>query len=245
MLSQTGLYIDIATKQLAPDATEFTPANVLWSDAAEKHRWIQLPAGAQIDRPTWITGSSRSARSSSRSSRSTASASRRASSGASPIPAIARWTTLFGAYVWNDSESEATFMEDGADNMRGTDHDAPAADTCWKCHVGEAGHILGFSALQLGDVSALPLTDASRHDVRGAECGARLSPRELRALPQPERQRVVDSHMVLRLDVGEHDAMATQIYQTTVGVPLEQWIDRGYTTRIVAGDPDKSAVTCG
>jgi hypothetical protein len=31
------------------------------------------------------------------------------------------------------------------------------------------------------------------------------------------------------------------IVMTTVGVALEQWIGRGYTYRIVAGDPDQSA----
>ena len=48
--------------------------------------------------------------------------------------------------------------------------------------------------------------------------------------------------MVLRLDVEEHDATATQIYQTTVGVDLQQWTNHGYAKRIVPGDPDSSAI---
>jgi mono/diheme cytochrome c family protein len=58
----------------------------------------------------------------------------------------------------------------------------------------------------------------------------------------PNGSAWVDSHMVLRLGVDEHDVTTSQIYQTTVGVELEQWIDRGYTYRIVAGDPDASAI---
>jgi hypothetical protein len=242
LLSQTGLYKDIATKQLVDGTMEFTPANVLWSDAAEKHRWIQLPGDAQIDstdmdhwvfpvgtkffkefaldgkrletRLIWRVGDS----------------------------GDREKDTLVGAFVWNDDESDATFVVDGQDDVRGTPHDAPAADTCWKCHVGEAGHILGFSALQLGDVSTVPLTVqpgvtfAAPNAALGylhANCGH---------CHNPDGSAWVDSHMILRLDVDEHDVATTKIYQSTVGVPLEQWIGRGYTTRIIAGDPDNSAV---
>jgi len=241
-LSETPLYKDIATKTLANGTIEFTPANVLWSDAAEKHRWIQLPPGTQIDSSNmdhWVF----------------------------PVGTVffkefdldgKRLETrivwhvadtgnretdyLLGAYVWDDTETDATFEKDGAQDIRGTDHDAPAADTCWRCHVGEAGHVLGFSALQLGDTSAWPLTVqpgvtfAAPNAALGylhANCGH---------CHNPDGSAWVDSHMVLRLDTSEHDATTTQIYQTTVGVPLEQWIGRGYTTRIIAGDPDNSAV---
>ena len=241
-LSQTPLYKDIASKTLADGTIEFTPANILWSDGAEKHRWIQLPPGTQIDSTDmdhWVF----------------------------PVGTVffkefdldgKRLETrmvwhvsdtgnrevdfLLGAYVWDDTESDATFVKDGAQDIRGTDHDAPTADTCWRCHVGEAGHILGFSALQLGDTSAWPLTVqpgvtfTAPNPALGylhANCGH---------CHNPNGSAWVDSHMILRLDVDEHDATTTQIYQTTVGVPLEQWIGRGYTTRIIAGDPDNSAV---
>jgi hypothetical protein len=48
--------------------------------------------------------------------------------------------------------------------------------------------------------------------------------------------------MVLRLDVDERDAVQNQIYETTVGQPLEQWIGRGFDYRVVAGDPASSAL---
>jgi len=242
MLSQTGLYTDIASKQLVPGTTEFTPANVLWSDAAEKHRWIQLPDTAQIDSTDmnhWVfpVGT--------KFFKEFALDGKRLETRLIwRVNATGDRETdyLVGAYVWNDSESDATFMVDGQDDIRGTDHDAPAADTCWRCHVGEAGHVLGFSAEQLGDTSAWPLTVqpgvtfAAPNAALGylhANCGH---------CHNPNGSAWVDSHMILRLDVAEHDAMSTQIYQTTVGVPLEQWINRGYTTRIIAGDPDHSAV---
>jgi hypothetical protein len=241
-LSETGLYSDIATKQLAPGTLEFAPTNVLWSDAAVKDRWIQLPAGARIDssdmdhwrfpvgtklfkqfslddkrletRVIWRIGDS---------------GNREAD-------------TLVGAYVWDDAEAEATFAVGGANDLRGTDHDAPSAETCWRCHLGEPGNVLGFSALQLGDVSALPLTDLPAEPFAAPNSALGYLHANCGHCHNPNGAAWADSRMILRLDVGERDALATKIVQTTVGVPLEQWIGRGYSFRIVAGDPAASAI---
>src|SRR5690348_7403123 len=157
-LSQTPLYKDIAQKTVTDGTIEFAPANPLWSDAAEKYRWIQLPSGAQIDSTDmdhWVFPVGTvffkefdldGKRLETRMIWHVADTGNRETD------------YLVGAYVWDDSETDATFEKDGAQDIRGTDHDAPAADTCWRCHVGEAGHILGFSALQLGDTSTWPLT---------------------------------------------------------------------------------------
>src|SRR5579883_3455610 len=48
-LECTGLYADIASKALAPRARSYAPATPLWSDGAEKQRWIALPPGTTID----------------------------------------------------------------------------------------------------------------------------------------------------------------------------------------------------
>src|SRR5262249_9205898 len=48
-LSETGLYADIATGELASDVVAYTPAFALWSDGAAKQRWIWLPDGERID----------------------------------------------------------------------------------------------------------------------------------------------------------------------------------------------------
>ncbi|MDB4955125.1 MAG: hypothetical protein JWO36_2694 [Myxococcales bacterium] len=243
-LSDTGLYADFASKQLAEGSMQFAPANVLWSDAAVKVRWIQLPPGSQVDTHDmnhwqFPVGTKFFKEFSLDGKRlETRLIWRVADTG------NREHDTLLGAYVWDDTESEAYFARDGAENLRGTPHDAPAADTCWRCHVGEAGHVLGFSALQLGDVSALPLSNppptgttfAAPNAAEGylhANCGH---------CHNPDGGAWVDSHMILRLDVEERDAATTMSVQTTVGAPLEQWIGHGFTDRIVAGDPDHSAV---
>jgi hypothetical protein len=243
-LSQAGIYTDIGAKMLNPKLVPFAPNNVLWSDAAVKLRWFQLPDGAQIDSSDmnhwkFPVGTKFFKEFSLDGKRlETRLIWRVADTG------NFEKDTLVGSYLWNDTESEATFSKDGGTNLRGTQHDAPSADTCWKCHVGEAGHILGLSALQTGDVSALPLsspppagtTFAAPNTALGylhANCGHCHNPRG---------GGWQDSRMVLRLDVEERDVMTTQIAQTTVGHDLETWLNHGYDKRIVAGDPDQSAL---
>src|SRR6187402_1280781 len=48
-LSETGLYADMATQQVAPEHLAFSPQYPLWTDGAAKRRWIYLPAGTSID----------------------------------------------------------------------------------------------------------------------------------------------------------------------------------------------------
>jgi mono/diheme cytochrome c family protein len=243
-LSETGLYSDFANKVVADGTIAFAPVNVLWSDAAVKLRWLQLPPGAKVntavmDHWEFPVGTRLFKEFSLDGKRlETRIIWRVRDTGNREVD------TLLGAYVWDDTESEATFAPMGADNLRGTEHDAPSADTCWRCHVGESGHILGFSALQLGTLDALPLTDpppagtvyAAPNPALGylhANCGH---------CHNPNGSGWVDSKMILRLDVDETDATTSKAYQTTVGVALTHWIGNGYTDRIVAGDPDASAI---
>lgn len=243
-LSRTGLYADFESKTLAATVIEFAPRNILWSDAADKRRWIQLPAGATIDSSSmdhwnfpvgtkWF---------------------KEFSLGGKRLETRLIWRvadtgdreqdTLFGSYVWDDSETEATFEKDGAVNLRGTQHDAPSADACWKCHIGEPGRALGFSALQLPDLSALPLSDPPAAGTTYGAPNAALGYLHANCghCHNPSGSAWATSGMVLRLDVGERDVATSQVYRTTVGVPLENWLNHGYTNRIVAGDPDTSAL---
>jgi hypothetical protein len=49
LLSQPGLYADIATQTVAEDHLPYAPQYPLWSDGATKRRWIYLPPGTAID----------------------------------------------------------------------------------------------------------------------------------------------------------------------------------------------------
>src|SRR5262245_30688341 len=48
-LSETGLFADVARESLAPDIIAYAPRFQLWSDGADKRRWLWLPPGARID----------------------------------------------------------------------------------------------------------------------------------------------------------------------------------------------------
>ena len=241
-LSETGLYSDFAGRVVADGTRVFAPNNVLWADGSTKVRWIQLPEGAEIDTTDmdhWLfpVGTKWFKEFSLAGKRlETRLIWRVADTG------DRERDTLLGSYVWDDTETEATFAKDGAMNLRGTDHDAPAADTCWKCHIGEPGRALGFSALQLGDVSGLPLsapppagtTFAAPEPAQGylhANCGH---------CHNPNGGAWANSSLILRLDVAERTAATTKLVQTTVGVDIQQWLGHGYTKRIVAGDPTSS-----
>src|SRR5690348_229412 len=51
-LSETGLYSNIATGELSPGVLAYSPQFQLWSDGAEKRRWILLPDAQPIDTST-------------------------------------------------------------------------------------------------------------------------------------------------------------------------------------------------
>src|SRR5690606_34275934 len=48
-LSETGLYRDIRKGELAEGVRFYVPRFELWTDGAEKRRWIALPPGTRID----------------------------------------------------------------------------------------------------------------------------------------------------------------------------------------------------
>jgi len=151
-LAETGLYADFATKAIAPHAREYEPRYPLWSDGAEKRRFVyltecgtidsssmddwQLPVGARAWKEFSIGGKRLETRFMHRHGPSTKD-------------------ILYATYVWNDAETSATLVLDGATNVLGTGHDVPDQLGCKRCHGpapakgGLPSRFLGFSALQL------------------------------------------------------------------------------------------------
>jgi hypothetical protein len=254
-LSETGLYRDIARKELASDLIDFAPAHVLWSDGADKDRYLRLPEGTRIDTSDmdhWRLPVG-------------AQLFKSFSVGGMVIETrlIERIAATgdrdddfwVGAFVWRADDSDADFAADGAEDARGTDHDVPDVKTCWLCHRGQPGAALGVQALQLSNdddtIGALAASDLLSDPPDGsfsapgtgtvqaalgylhANCGH---------CHNPLGAARVDTDMDLQLSVFDRVPEDTRTYRTTVGVELEYFESDDYVYRVVAGDPAASGL---
>ncbi len=150
-LSETGLYSNIATGELSPGVLAYTPQFALWSDGAEKRRWMLLPNAEQIDTGNmdewlfpegtklWKEFSVGGVRVETRLLEKRG-------------PNDGDWRSL--AYVWRPDDADAIAAPLGEIDAHHTDHDVPAAGECLACHGGRRSFILGFSAVQLAAPAA-------------------------------------------------------------------------------------------
>ncbi|MET0285023.1 MAG: hypothetical protein ABW352_11150 [Polyangiales bacterium] len=242
LLSELGLYADFASKTLAPDLIAYEPSYALWSDGAEKHRWLRLPAGARIDdsdpdRWQFPVGAVLFKEFRTPDQRLETRVIARVGAGERDY--------FFGAFVWRDDESDAELAWDGASNVRGSAHDVPDTKQCGTCHNGEAGRVLGVSAVQTPRLNLPTTTTHAPYEVPGdaaqaqalgylhANCGHCHNPR---GSARP------DTDLNLRLSVAERTVEETTPYRSSVGVKLQSFMGSTLTTRVVAGEPEQSGV---
>jgi hypothetical protein len=152
-LRETGLYSDFDEEILAPGVREFTPAFQLWSDSAEKRRWVYLPPGSQINSSNmdywgypvgtrlWKEFRRDGVRVETRMLYKT-----RAGTGPSA------W--IMRTFVWNEEQTDAALVRGGLDDAGGTGHDVPSEIECLRCHGSVPDFVLGFSAVQLDHAGA-------------------------------------------------------------------------------------------
>jgi hypothetical protein len=168
LLSETGLYTGRGTSEIDPRNRPFSPQYPLWSDGAEKSRWIRLPEGATIDASNvdrWdFPEGTRFWKEFRFNGRKVETRLLRKNGDGS-------WT--FASYAWNEDQSDAILapaegLANVAEIAPGKFHSIPPVSDCRACHdPGEAlrTEILGFSALQLstdrdpGAPHAEPLRD--------------------------------------------------------------------------------------
>jgi hypothetical protein len=239
-LAETGLYCDIATKTIAPGVKEFQPQFVLWSDGAEKIRWISLPPGTQIDTSNpdhwsfpvgtrfWkefrYNGKPVETRLISRYG-----------SGANDF--------LYAAYQWSADGKTATLVPVGGatdvaplgPGAEGPMHDIPSQVECGTCHGKLSERILGFSAIQVShSLSGENMTSLIRDHLLTAppEAGSYTVPGN-----QVERPALGSLHancgnchndsptgatpgyFRMRLLVGNTTVESTDTYKTAVNIP--------------------------
>ena len=147
----TGLCDDPGCQTINPDIIEYTPRFPLYADGASKRRWMQLPAGTQIDTSNmdawkfpvgtkfwkeFAVGPTRVE-------------TRFITKVLEDDAAANAWQ--FIAYIWNTTQDGTTVVNAGQQDVNGTTHDVPSKGNCKDCHESQPGRVLGFQAIQLDD----------------------------------------------------------------------------------------------
>jgi hypothetical protein len=258
-LECTGLYASIRGKRTAPGAVTFAPSSFLWSDGAEKHRWIYLPKGTQIDSSSpnqwnFPVGT--------RVWKEFKVGDKRVETRIFYKTRADRWRRA--TYIWNDDESQADFTYGEDLDLDNGPYHVPEQEECDDCHDGQKDRLLGFDAVSLGLPNAQGLTlkklwedgwlsdEPERLELEIGDDGTGRAAEALAILHincgvschnDTTRRTANLSDQNFRLDVTKLDGRAPDetwnIFRTAVGQPAEgtQW---GEAVRIVPGDPDAS-----
>ncbi len=159
-LQCTGLYSDWASKTVASDLTLYDPGLHLWSDGADKMRWIHLPPGQKIDTTNmdeWTFPVGTKVFKEFSLPLGDASTETR-------IETRMLWKQGPGSwyrttYLWtSDGVSDATELTTGELDAGGTGYEVPNQDACNQCHNGRMDGVLGFEAVALSSPGASGLT---------------------------------------------------------------------------------------
>lgn len=257
-LSETGLYDDIATGSVAGDVRAFEPAYALWSDGADKARWVALPEGATIDTMDmnrWVLPVG------TRLWKEFALAGTRLETRLIERYGSGPRDYWMGSFVWLPDGSDARFSELGEQDLFGTPHDVPARERCGSCHDGEPGRALGFSALQLagspgalglsglvaeGRLSTPPTPDADYAIDADSDAARALGYLHANCGHCHNRRGTAwpDTQMLLRLDLGATSTDTAPVVGGLVNVPLQYYRaeDGASTLRVVPGHPEQSGL---
>jgi hypothetical protein len=254
-LECTGLYASLAAKVIANRVKEFSPAVPLWSDGAEKKRWIYLPPGTKIDNSKpgeWMFPVGTKAwKEFSRDGRRVETR---------LWQKVQNNFWVKATYAWNLDETAAITSPGGNIPLpQGGTYHIPTPDECQQCHRGRTDRLLGFEHVSLGLPGATGvtlqdlvaqgrLTDpparttlAIGDDGTGAaaaplawlhiNCGTTCHNANSNAVAYA-------AGMILRLDPTKLDGRSAQEFdtlRTTIGVSGKSTTWNG-RTRIVAGN---------
>jgi hypothetical protein len=257
-LACTGLYSDWASRTIAPGVRPYAPAFPLWSDGADKARYIELPPGTQIDTSdmdqwSFPVGTKLW---------------KQFSIDGQPIETRFLWKRADGdwlrtTYAWTPDGSSASELTAGLRDWNGTSYEIPPQWACQDCHAGRLDNVLGFEAVNLAAPGATGLTLAEL--VReGLLTNPPATPivvpgnaTESAALAWLHSNCGISCHnrtswacgttLFMRLEVASMATVqATDTWNTAVGQPLELLND-GFVPprpmlRITPGDPSSSAI---
>ncbi len=154
-LHATGFFQSIAADGslvLSDGVREYTPRYQLWSDGAQKKRWVYLPPGFKIDTSdpnhwTLPVGAKFWKEFAIDGKRVETRLIERFGGGPDDF--------LYATYWWKPSDAgapsdaELVPTTDRVFDVNGTDHDIPSGLDCHRCHDPLKEHVLGFGTFQL------------------------------------------------------------------------------------------------
>ena len=159
VLSQTCLYANIKHLTISDELHRFTPNYQLWSDGANKSRWIYLPKGKKIDSSDpdqWVFPVGTQFFKEFRKSVEIApginqeiKVETRHLMKTQVGTGTDAWSMV--TYAWLDNQQDARLLLKGARQVLNTNHNIPTQEDCVTCHKGNIDSILGFDAIQLSD----------------------------------------------------------------------------------------------
>jgi hypothetical protein len=143
-----GLYVAGSCETLAEGVEPYAPSHALWSDGADKRRWVFLPAGAIIDTSDpdeWVfpVGT----RFYKEFARDGLRLETRLLEKTGEDPGLSSWRMT--TYVWDETQRTVREETRGVIDALGTAHDVPTRGECSTCHRGATDLVLGFGAVQL------------------------------------------------------------------------------------------------
>jgi hypothetical protein len=149
----TGLYEQGDATRHAANAVPYTPGLLLWSDGAEKHRYLYLPPGTTIDtsnldawkfpigtkawKEFWVEGALVETRF---------------------LWKQAETNWVEATYIWDPILKSATLTDLSKPTILANGYEIPSLKACHKCHAGSADELLGIEAIALGLAEAQGIT---------------------------------------------------------------------------------------
>lgn len=148
-LECSGLYSSFADKTVATDVKPYKPGVELWSDGAEKQRWISLPPGTKIDISDWNEWSYPKG---TKLWKEFKLGGKRIETRMFMKRDDGSWAHT--VYRWNADETDAV-AKNGGEKIVGLGPDGgtyeiPNSGHCDQCHFGRKDQVLGFEAVNLG-----------------------------------------------------------------------------------------------
>ncbi|MFT5582583.1 MAG: mono/diheme cytochrome c family protein [Cognaticolwellia sp.] len=255
LLSETGLYT--AQGEIHQALIAFTPRWPLWSDGADKARWVYIPECSPIDSSdadNWELPVG------TRLWKEFSVDGQRVETRLMERLGPRRQDWAYASYLWNEDGTQARKVGiEGQPQALGTSHDIPSRAECQECHGpaskggGRPSRTLGFTAIQLDhsdtetDLNALawrlseplesdpltgPDTTIQALGVLHANCGS---------CHNPSRDGLPQSDLDLSLVWGQPLEQAG-IFSTALDQPTQLFSTPSVQHRILSGAPHASAV---